>query len=1257
VKGLVDGYDPATGLTNSETDDLVTTFAYDALGRIVEEKVWSTYVAAYLANPVGPLTPETPDTDSVWLSWTSYRYDVLGNVTEVRRVAGSDVDDVWNGETDDAVTSYAYDDVGRLVAEAIWEGSAPEPGTPGESWYDEMMSTGSVAGHTPLSLTLYEYDRLDRLTKTTRVAGALDAVVNSTVEPDEHNDLVETIAYHIWEVAATQVGSYVVATDARGGQWTTYVDAVGQVVREIDAAGAQTDYDYDAAGRLTDEYLPEGRRTHYEYDALDRLTELRNVVGEIDDPTGVDNIETDDVVSSMSYSFDTDGTLVVETDAMGEQRMSGYDRNGRLTRVEERDGTITKYEYDAADRLAREIRVLGAEDVSGGPGTGDERDRVTKYAYDISPTGVETETVSYVQGVDDADPNRSTINPADLDDRVVVATYDEFRRVETLDDSQAGLTAYTYRADGLLLSTTVFAVGVLLTTYRQATYAYDDLGRQTSIADSVSGTTTFTFDNRNLRTTLEDAADNTTTWTYDAFGRVVTETDPLAEDRTFTYDGAGNLIRAVDRNGRVVDYRYDEANRRTHEYWYEDTGDAPALPTDVCGWGYNYDDTNALRTFTYTYDEAGRLENAADSGAGSAASASAGVANSYEYDYNTLDQVWQYRAVVAGGYDVTFTQTFDKNGRRTGITDDQGGATTFGFDEMDRMLWASLSTSSTERTRVDWVYDELGRIDHILRSSTAEPDVVLRTKLGFDDFDRLTAIKHDLLDDLGAVIAARAHFDFGYDEFDRIEQITGPAGERNYGYDAANQLTGTTDGSSNVLEDYEYDANGNREGTGIVVEGANRLESHGDFTFLYDAEGNRTRKANIVSGEVIEYSWDHRNRLSGVAIKNAANAVTYQASFDYDINNRLIRRLIDADGDASIAAEIYLSAHDVAAVMPGIGLAIDNLYAEVDAAGNVVTRYLFGPGVDQVLATVSSTNEVRYYATDHLGSVRQVLATDGDVLDQIEYDAFGDIISETAAGERGRLAFTARPIEDAFGGQNSRARWYEAFVGQWLSEDPIQDKSGQYNWRVYVGNGPVDASDPSGLEMYIVVSNILSGRGHATLIVYDPVTQRGSCFDGGGPNLDGTPPRKDHSIIYKMNPAPSNWTGTVTMQDITWDVISVTKINSGKTYLEEITSIVDAYSNMRQIPEYSGPLGPNSNTFLCALLKNAGVNTDAPPKATAWDYNGIFRYGGPRYDANGNLIPPDGAGIYRGLYRGPDGNYYNHKGQRVYTELGTGYPR
>ncbi|REJ69682.1 MAG: hypothetical protein DWQ31_03500 [Planctomycetota bacterium] len=130
--------------------------------------------------------------------------------------------------------------------------------------------------------------------------------------------------------------------------------------------------------------------------------------------------------------------------------------------------------------------------------------------------------------------------------------------------------------------------------------------------------------------------------------------------------------------------------------------------------------------------------------------------------------------------------------------------------------------------------------------------------------------------------------------------------------------------------------------------------------------------------------------------------------------------------------------------------------------------------VDQILAdeqvtTLSSAGDVYWPLTDNQGTVRQLAFYDagsGDTTIQRywEYDSFGNVTSETAAAVDHLFGYTGRAFDEATGLQNNLHRWYDPVTGRWASEDPIGFAAGDANSYRYVGNGPTNGVDPTGLE-------------------------------------------------------------------------------------------------------------------------------------------------------------------------------------------------
>jgi RHS repeat-associated protein len=121
------------------------------------------------------------------------------------------------------------------------------------------------------------------------------------------------------------------------------------------------------------------------------------------------------------------------------------------------------------------------------------------------------------------------------------------------------------------------------------------------------------------------------------------------------------------------------------------------------------------------------------------------------------------------------------------------------------------------------------------------------------------------------------------------------------------------------------------------------------------------------------------------------------------------------------------------------------------------TKYLNGLGIDNKLR-MQSGETVNYFLADHLGSTVGLTDITGNLTSQANYDSFGNQTGNLGS----RYGFTGRERDDATALMYYRARWYDPKIGRFISEDPI-GLAGGINQFSYVGNNPVNATDPFGL--------------------------------------------------------------------------------------------------------------------------------------------------------------------------------------------------
>jgi RHS repeat-associated protein len=240
------------------------------------------------------------------------------------------------------------------------------------------------------------------------------------------------------------------------------------------------------------------------------------------------------------------------------------------------------------------------------------------------------------------------------------------------------------------------------------------------------------------------------------------------------------------------------------------------------------------------------------------------------------------------------------------------------------------------------------------------------------------------------------------------------------------------DNSSLVDEAYSYDANGNRTNNGYATGGNNQLLSDGVYNYQYDNEGNRTKRTEIATGKVTEYGYNYRNRLTSLVFKDGNGTVSKSVEYVYDVNNERIAKAIDG----LVTERFVYDRGQISLVF--------------DGTGNQTHRYLYGMNIDQVLA-VDGNSQTQWFLTDHQGSVKDVVDNTGSVVSHIQYDSFGNIQSQTTPVEL-RYAYTGREWDGESGQYYYRARYYDAGVGRFISEDPIGFNAGDGNLTRYVFN-------------------------------------------------------------------------------------------------------------------------------------------------------------------------------------------------------------
>ena len=185
--------------------------------------------------------------------------------------------------------------------------------------------------------------------------------------------------------------------------------------------------------------------------------------------------------------------------------------------------------------------------------------------------------------------------------------------------------------------------------------------------------------------------------------------------------------------------------------------------------------------------------------------------------------------------------------------------------------------------------------------------------------------------------------------------------------------------------------------------------------------------------------------------RSSAGVVLSSIDYRYDAIGRRISRTLEADGSGPVAPTIQSFVYDGS-----------DVWLDADASGTVTARYMHGDAIDQPLARYRLGEGTAWYLADHLGSVRAIANSSGNIIDRITYDSFGGIVLETSPANGDRIKFTGREWDAEAGLYYYRSRMYDPASGRFLSEDQLGFAAGDVNLNRFVGNMPGKYTDPSG---------------------------------------------------------------------------------------------------------------------------------------------------------------------------------------------------
>jgi RHS repeat-associated protein len=393
--------------------------------------------------------------------------------------------------------------------------------------------------------------------------------------------------------------------------------------------------------------------------------------------------------------------------------------------------------------------------------------------------------------------------------------------------------------------------------------------------------------------------------------------------------------------------------------------------------------------------------------------------------------------------------SYDAAGNVVSVVDSQGVNIASSYDADNRMVNSTWSGGGVAPAMINLGYDAAGQRTSLQRySDLAGTQLVASSSYSYDGSGRQILVSTQ--NAMGTILASLGS---SYDGAGQLTQEADSDQTTNYTYDADGQLT-SAQSTAEPTESYNYDGNGNRQGPDHATGPDNQVTSDGTYNYAYDHDGNLVLKTAIATGMVTACSYDYRNRLTDVVETNAAGAVLSDSHYTYDVFDRRIA--VTVNGQTTYT--VYNG---------------NNAWADYSASGQVQTRYLFGDRADEILGRWQHAQGAAWYLTDHLGSVRDLVNAGGQVINRIEYNSFGQVLSETNIANGDRFLYTGREFDAATGLYYYRARYYDPALGRFISQDPLGLNVDINPYR-YALNGPTRWTDPMGLEVAVGYSTTTS---------------------------------------------------------------------------------------------------------------------------------------------------------------------------------------
>jgi len=901
-------------------------------------------------------------------------------------------------------------------------------------------------------------------------------------------------------------GNQTYALDKAGLETWYYYNSANDLIKMIDNARAVTWNDVDSKGNIlvTEKLIAANgarKRTEYSYNTQGFTTQEKTALSKNADGSYIFDIKDysdfacdgnsqktiehsvqlatsatpQDITTSCA--IDDCGNRLSNTDGRGIiTDTSTYDVAGSLLTSTDKTGLVTTNVYDNLGNVTETYQLPSGSSVKSNwtKTTYDAQgNTLTASSLDSAGTAVEITTMTHDvlgrEAVSDSNSEQgASVTTCDLAGNVIQAksegTLDGVTTTTKYDASGQEIqssnvlgttttpysapTTTTYNAAGNVTSTKTTGQPDQSTTYDVSgnaitqtnggvtdTCDYDLVGNVISDKQSASG-----------------KPDITTVSTYDLAGRLLTTKMGTQTATTNIYNVRGDILSKTDFDSVTTTYSYDRAgNQLTEKVGADD-------PT------------------TTTYDNASRVTKQVNPDG-----------TEVDYTYDGLSRITEQKELKDTVVLKDIATTFDSAGRPSVIDESVSGyKQAFTYQNTGAGINAQTVTTKTE-TYAD---------------GTTQTSIVNGALLASDT----------LTPKFGSSLSAA---NTSYDEGGRPTARSVGAQSSQLSYDSQGNLTGDTNLSAPGQKTYTYDANDSK----LTSSSYSRLGAQSasytysaDRTQLASAKVSGTTTAyayNATTGDITQagatsYSYDTAGRLAGRTSSSGGFIVSTAFSFNYD---GLGRRISDDHG----VTYGWSGQRLVSGYYGGTGPAKFTCAYDAEGqrlsktAGNNTTNYLYdgtklvslaaksstetqsiiylyGSGSTPVGAcysttTTATTAPVNFeIVSDARGDVRELRDTNGDTFARYDYDAFGNITSDTEfatsliALDLAQQISAAQPLRYAGYVWDAEAglyycsqRYYDPTTASFISRDPVK-ADGEKSPYMYCAGEPVGGTDPSGLD-------------------------------------------------------------------------------------------------------------------------------------------------------------------------------------------------